>query len=189
MSNIPWDLEERIMECWHVTDDLKILYEECLDSPEPMEEDELSNILLGLEALYNRKFARLFQTYEAACKHGGVFLDKDVVDGLTMLSDNRSDNVSDDISDEQRQFPLDFNINTRDTSEVPLSKNLWTDDFGDDALVDKLLGVRATVPATSKFASHSNKSTISDKELTLDELLADDTPYHPQNSGYSGLAG
>jgi hypothetical protein len=85
MSNIPFDLEEKIMECWNVTSDIKILYEECLDSPEPMNEDELSNILIGLEALYNRKFSRLFHSYEDICKHGGVFLDKGVVDDARLV--------------------------------------------------------------------------------------------------------
>ena len=85
MSNIPFDLEEKIMECWNVTSDIKILYEECLDSPEPMNEDELSNILIGLEALYNRKFSRLFHSYEDICNHGGVFLDKEVVDSTRLV--------------------------------------------------------------------------------------------------------
>ena len=79
MSNIPFDLEEKIMECWNITSDIKTVYEE-LDSPDLMSDDELANILIGLQALYNRKFERLFHSYEAICEHGGVFLDKDVVD-------------------------------------------------------------------------------------------------------------
>ena len=80
MSSIPFDLEDRIMECWNITNDINVVYSEQLDSPDLMSDDELANILIGLEALYNRKFARLFQSYEAICEHGGVFLDKDVVD-------------------------------------------------------------------------------------------------------------
>jgi|ETN07SMinimDraft_1059922.scaffolds.fasta_scaffold01395_4 hypothetical protein len=79
MSNVPHDLEEKIMECWNVTSDIKLTYEEYLDSPEPMSEDELSNILIGIEYLYNRKFQRLWQAFEEVCDHGGVFLDKDQV--------------------------------------------------------------------------------------------------------------
>ena len=82
MRNIPFDLEDRIMECWNVTSDIKIVYEEQLDSPRPMNEDELANILIGMEYLYNRKFQRLFEAYEEICKHGGVFLDKDVVESV-----------------------------------------------------------------------------------------------------------
>ena len=98
MSNIPFDLEEKIMECWNVTSDIKILYEECLDSPEPMDEDELSNILLGLETLYNRKFSRLFHSYEDICNHGGVFLTKDVVDSVKTREAKHP-------VDEQLEFP------------------------------------------------------------------------------------
>jgi|TARA_R110002074_G_scaffold1334_1_gene7983 hypothetical protein len=82
MSNIPFDLEDRIMECWNITNDIKVVYSEQLDSPDLMSDDELANIMIGLEALYNRKFARLFQSYEAICEHGGVFLDKDVVESV-----------------------------------------------------------------------------------------------------------
>tara|TARA_R110001606_G_scaffold27828_1_gene88763 strand:+ start:69 stop:332 length:264 start_codon:yes stop_codon:yes gene_type:complete len=79
MRNIPFDLEARIMECWNVTSDIKVVYEEHLDSPTPMNEDELANILIGMEYLYNRKFMRLFEEYEAILKHGGVFLDESTV--------------------------------------------------------------------------------------------------------------
>jgi len=82
MRNMPFDLEDRIMECWNVTSDIKIVYEEHLDSPTPMSEDEIANILIGMEYLYNRKFQRLFEAYEEICKHGGVFLDKDTVDNI-----------------------------------------------------------------------------------------------------------
>ena len=76
MSNIAHELEDRIMDCWGVTSDIKLTYEEYLDSPESMSEDELSNILIGIEYLYNRKFQRLWQTFEDVCDHGGIWLDK-----------------------------------------------------------------------------------------------------------------
>ena len=76
MSNIAHELEDRIMDCWGITSDIKVAYEEYLDSPEPMGEDELSNILIGIEYLYNRKFQRLWQTFENVCDHGGIWLDK-----------------------------------------------------------------------------------------------------------------
>jgi hypothetical protein len=79
MRNIPFDLEDRIMDCWNVTSDIKVVYEEHLDSPKPMDEDELANILIGMEYLYNRKFQRLFEEFEAICRHGGVFLDENEV--------------------------------------------------------------------------------------------------------------
>ena len=57
-------LEERIMECWQVVDDIKITWEEFSDGKEEMDTDELCNILLGMQTLYDRKFARLFSSYE-----------------------------------------------------------------------------------------------------------------------------
>ena len=79
MSNIAHELEDRIMDCWSVTSDIKLVYEEYLDSPDQMDEDELSNILIGIEYLYNRKFKRLWKAFEDVCDHGGVWLDEDLV--------------------------------------------------------------------------------------------------------------
>ena len=91
MSNIPHDLEEKIMECWNVTSDIKLTYEEYLDSSEPMSEDELSNILIGIEYLYNRKFQRLWQAFETVCNHGGIFLDKDLVTIVKEMEKEKKD--------------------------------------------------------------------------------------------------
>jgi hypothetical protein len=79
MSNIAFELEEKIMDCWNVTSEIKLVYSEYLDSAEIMTEDELMNIMIGIEYLYERKFKRLMASYEKICSHGGVFLDKDVV--------------------------------------------------------------------------------------------------------------
>jgi hypothetical protein len=51
-----------------------------------MSEDELANILIGMEYMYHRKFERLFREYEAVCHHGGIFLDADDVQNI---KDNR----------------------------------------------------------------------------------------------------
>ena len=77
-----FNLEDLIMECWQVTSDIKVVYEEYLDSPTPMSEDELANILIGMEYMYQRKFERLFREYEAVCHHGGIFLDKEDVTAI-----------------------------------------------------------------------------------------------------------
>jgi hypothetical protein len=59
MSNIKlYELEEQIMKCWGVTDDLKVL----LESVE--HDDRQSNILIGLIDLYDMKFEKLFKIYE-----------------------------------------------------------------------------------------------------------------------------
>jgi hypothetical protein len=55
------------MDCWHVVDDLNfinlILTEE-MDRSDPMSEDELYNLLLGMETMYQRRFDRLFGVFE-----------------------------------------------------------------------------------------------------------------------------
>ena len=89
----PFNLEDLIMECWQVTSDIKIVYEEHLDAPKPMAEDELANILIGMEYMYQRKFERLFREYEAVCHHCGIFLDKEAV---TAIKSKHWDLLSDD---------------------------------------------------------------------------------------------
>jgi hypothetical protein len=68
VSDTRFVLEQQIFECWHVCDDIKVVYEESFDSEDVMSEDELSNILIGMQQLYNRKFSRLFNTYEKLLK-------------------------------------------------------------------------------------------------------------------------
>ena len=79
MTHIVHDLEEKIMECWNVVDDIDVVWTEHSDSKEPMSDDELANILLGMQALYNRKFQRLQASFERVCEHGGVWLTKEEV--------------------------------------------------------------------------------------------------------------
>ena len=56
------DLEDKILDCWKITDDLNTLFT-AFDLKE-MDEDEIQNVHLGLIALYNLKFERLFDTFE-----------------------------------------------------------------------------------------------------------------------------
>ena len=60
-----FDLEQQIMDCWNVTSDLKHVSEYLLDAPlEPNREDKMANMLIGMEALYNQKFDKMFRTFE-----------------------------------------------------------------------------------------------------------------------------
>lgn len=65
MSDI-FDLEQQIMDCWHIVDDLKILEEGVLDKG--ISVDNIANISIGLEKLYQLKFEKLFDTFEEHCK-------------------------------------------------------------------------------------------------------------------------
>jgi hypothetical protein len=60
-----FDFEQQLMECWGVTKDIKTLYEAVCDRDPAMTEDEISNVLIGLEALYELKFNKLFLMFEA----------------------------------------------------------------------------------------------------------------------------
>ena len=54
-------LEDQIMECWGVVDDLDMVY-----STEALYEDQdrMMNVLLGMQELYRMRFERLFDTFQ-----------------------------------------------------------------------------------------------------------------------------
>ena len=92
MNEARFTVEERIMECWQVVEDIKVTWEEFSDGEEEMDTDELCNILLGMQVLYDRKFARLFSSYEK------------------MLEEMRQEDVD----------PLDTTFNSRGT-DIPIN--------------------------------------------------------------------
>lgn len=57
-----FDLEQAIMECWRVTDDLEIVLQSEAD------ENTTQNMLIGLIPLYNYKFEKLFKAFEQSLK-------------------------------------------------------------------------------------------------------------------------
>lgn len=62
-------LEDRIMECWGVVDDLDMVY-----STEALYEDQdrMMNTLLGMQELYKIRFQRLFDTFEHLVHEGKI---------------------------------------------------------------------------------------------------------------------
>jgi len=74
-----FDLEEKIMDCWKVVDDIKFICEEYYDDIEPMNPDKMANLLLGMEEMYKRKFERLWNDFENASNHGGIYLSESEV--------------------------------------------------------------------------------------------------------------
>jgi uncharacterized protein involved in tolerance to divalent cations len=63
-----FDLEQQIMDCWGIVDDLKSIY-----SSDTLFEDsdEVPTILMGISKLYHLKFDQLFQTFEKMLKEIG----------------------------------------------------------------------------------------------------------------------
>lgn len=69
MSKTRFDLEQDIMTCWNVTDDLNMLYEYIGNDPflasmSSEHTDKLLNLTLGLKELYQLKFDKMWKTFE-----------------------------------------------------------------------------------------------------------------------------
>jgi len=62
-------LEEKIMSCWRVIDDLKTLGN-VYDREHT--EDEILNILIGITDLYDQRFNELFDTFEKCIEKGVI---------------------------------------------------------------------------------------------------------------------
>ena len=62
-------LEDQIMQCWGVTDDIEMIYyTEALYQ----DQDRMMNVLLGLHELYNIRFQRMFDTFEKMVHEGKI---------------------------------------------------------------------------------------------------------------------
>lgn len=63
-----FDLEQNMMNCWGITDDLQQLLELVdagrYDSLSPSDTDELANILMGLKTVYEMRFGKMFDTFK-----------------------------------------------------------------------------------------------------------------------------
>jgi hypothetical protein len=57
------DLEEKIMDCWSICNDLETVFQQIGDEREPTT-TELMNALMGMQQLYQWKFKQLFSAYE-----------------------------------------------------------------------------------------------------------------------------
>lgn len=55
-----FDLEQSILQCWNVTDDIQLL----LDSWDELDEDGKQNYLIGLQQMYQLKFQKCFNIFE-----------------------------------------------------------------------------------------------------------------------------
>jgi hypothetical protein len=60
MNKDRFDLEQEILDCWHIVDDLDVV----INSEQLNLNDDMLNILIGLKQLYQLKFERTFQTFE-----------------------------------------------------------------------------------------------------------------------------
>lgn len=57
-----FDLEQQILDCWNITNELKLLAEAV--GNQSLSEDQTLNIIIGIHELYNLKFEQTFSTFE-----------------------------------------------------------------------------------------------------------------------------
>lgn len=73
-TNSRFDLEQEILDCWRITDDIRMIHEFISDSHSTSPSvlltkvDAVANMLIGLEQLYDLKFNRTFKTFEDVIK-------------------------------------------------------------------------------------------------------------------------
>ena len=66
-----FDLEQKILNCWNITDDIALLRKNVLEGKitgADLTKDDISNYLQGLETIYNAKFEDCFNTLETLVK-------------------------------------------------------------------------------------------------------------------------
>ena len=59
-----FDLEQNIMQCWNVCDDIQLM----LDRWDDLDEDQKQNFLIGLKQMYQMKFERLWDNFESCVR-------------------------------------------------------------------------------------------------------------------------
>ena len=62
-------LEDQIMQCWGVTDDIEMVYH---TEDLYQDQDRMMNTLLGMQELYKIRFQRLFDTFEHLVHEGKI---------------------------------------------------------------------------------------------------------------------
>jgi hypothetical protein len=62
-----FDLEQGIMSCWNVKQDLDLLFEELVEN-DTFSRDDASNFVLGLATIYEARFQKLFRDFESFLK-------------------------------------------------------------------------------------------------------------------------
>ena len=60
-----FNLEAEIMSVWNTKDDLESITSRMMDDPDPMSEDDIANVLIGLTELHDIRCKKLFNVFEA----------------------------------------------------------------------------------------------------------------------------
>lgn len=70
-----FDLEQCIMNCWQVTDDIDILTEHVLERD--LDVDTISNALIGMKTIYQMKFEKCFEVFEQCIRNDAFSKDRE----------------------------------------------------------------------------------------------------------------
>ena len=63
-----FNLEAEIMNVWNTKDDLESITSRMMDDPDPMSEDDIANVLIGLSELHDIRCKKLFNVFEVMVK-------------------------------------------------------------------------------------------------------------------------
>jgi len=66
MSNPIFDLEQQILDCWKVTNDIEMVTRHLIDHTDGYSDDDVMNKYLAIKDLYEVKFEAMWRTFEAA---------------------------------------------------------------------------------------------------------------------------
>jgi hypothetical protein len=58
------DLEDAIYLAWRTSDDLELFFKYHGDHPKPMTEDEVSNMIYGIQKLHDMRMEKLFDVFK-----------------------------------------------------------------------------------------------------------------------------
>ena len=70
-----FNLEAEIMNVWNTKDDLESITSRMMDDPDPMTEDDIANVLIGLSELHDIRCKKLFNVFESMV-HEEQFVEK-----------------------------------------------------------------------------------------------------------------
>ena len=62
------DLEDAIYVAWQTCEDLELFYKHHGDHPIPMTEDEVSNMIYGIQQIHDMRMAKLFDVFKKVHK-------------------------------------------------------------------------------------------------------------------------
>ena len=68
MTKDRFDLEQEIMKCWNVTEDI----ENFIDVRDALSEDDQLNYLIGLKTMYEIKFNKLWTAFESCVRERSI---------------------------------------------------------------------------------------------------------------------